>query len=173
MIVARPFASAVAVTGAEDPSWIVQVGAKQRRVLEAKARDSAASKDLADFFRSVTPSLAQDRTELKQLKKELDKLKTQDVSEAELQSIKTRAKADLIRGLADNQGLALQLGFAQALYGDWRELFRQIDHIDKVTAADIRRVAAKTFVEENRSVAMLETKAADDQSAKQTKGDQQ
>jgi len=104
---------------------------------------------------------------------ELEKLKTQDVSEAELQSIKTRAKADLIRGLADNQGLALQLGFAQALYGDWRELFRQIDRIDKVTAADIRRVAAKTFVEENRSVAMLETKAADDQSAKQTKGDQQ
>ncbi len=67
----------------------------------------------------------------------------------------------------------MQLGFAQALYGDWRELFRQIDRIDKVTAADIRRVAAKTFVEENRSVAMLETRASDAQSAKQTKGDQQ
>ena len=59
--------------------------------------------------------------------------------------IKTRAKADLIRGLADNQGLAQQLAIYQTRYGDWRELFRQVDRIDKVTKADIRRVANQTF----------------------------
>ena len=78
----------------------------------------------------------------------------------ELQSVKTRAKADLIRGLNDNQGLALQLGITQALYGDWRELFRQIERIDKVTAADIRRVANQTLVEENRTVAIIETQTS-------------
>jgi predicted Zn-dependent peptidase len=104
---------------------------------------------------------------------ELDKLKTKDVGDTELQSVKTRAKADLIRGLADNQGLALQLGLNQSLYGDWRELFRQIDRIDKVTAADIRRVATKTFVEENRTVATLETQASDPQTATPAKGEQQ
>ncbi len=90
---------------------------------------------------------------------EIERLKTQDVSDEELESIKVRAKADLIRGLANNQGLAFQLGEYQALYGDWRELFRQIDQLDKVTKADIRRVANKTFREDNRTVGIIETEA--------------
>ena len=88
---------------------------------------------------------------------EIERLKTQDVSDEELLSVKTRAQADLIRGLADNTGLATQLGQAEALYGDWREVFRQIDRIKKVTKADIRRVANKTFSENNRTVARIET----------------
>jgi predicted Zn-dependent peptidase len=88
---------------------------------------------------------------------EIDRLKTQDVSDEELESIKTRAKADLIRGLGDDAGLAAQLAEYQSMYGDWRELFRQIDRIEKVTKADIRRVANKTFTPENRTVAIMET----------------
>ena len=89
---------------------------------------------------------------------EIDRLKTQDVSDEELAMVKTRAKANLIRGLADNQGLAGQLAFFQTNYGDWRELFRNVERIDKVTKADVRRVAAKVFVESNRTVAMIENK---------------
>jgi predicted Zn-dependent peptidase len=88
---------------------------------------------------------------------EIERLKTQDVSDEELKSIKTRAKADLIRSLNDNMGLANVLSEYQAYYGDWRELFRQIARIDAVTKADIRRVAAKTFTEDNRTVGMIET----------------
>jgi predicted Zn-dependent peptidase len=103
---------------------------------------------------------------------EIEKLKTQDVTDDELQSIKTRAKADLIRGLGNDQGLAFQLGEYQALYGDWRELFRQIDEIEKVTKADIRRVANKTFREENRTVATMETEAPKLSPAAPAKGEQ-
>src|SRR5207245_743804 len=67
---------------------------------------------------------------------EIDRIKKEDISGDELQMIKVRAKADLIRGLADNQGLASQLGTAQSLYGDWRGLFRHVDEIGKVTKAD-------------------------------------
>ena len=59
--------------------------------------------------------------------------------------------------IADNEGLATQLAIYQTRYGDWREIFRYIDRIDKVTKADIRRVANKTFVDSNRTVAMIET----------------
>ncbi len=59
---------------------------------------------------------------------------------------KTRARADLLRGLADNQGLANSLAEYQTRYGDWRELFLQLDRVDKVTKADIRRVANQVFV---------------------------
>jgi predicted Zn-dependent peptidase len=45
-------------------------------------------------------------------------------------------------------------------YGDWRELFKTVDRIDQVTKADIRRVASETFTSENRTVGIIETKAA-------------
>jgi predicted Zn-dependent peptidase len=88
---------------------------------------------------------------------EIEKLKTQDISDEELAMIKTRAKADLLRGLGDNEGLAQQVAIYQARYGDWRELFRSVDRIDKVTKADIRRVANETFLDTNRTVAITET----------------
>jgi predicted Zn-dependent peptidase len=88
---------------------------------------------------------------------EIDRLKNEDVSDEELKMIKTRAKAALIRGLDSNEGLAEQLAFYQARYGDWRELFRSVDRIDKVSKADIRRVASATFVDSNRTVGIIET----------------
>ena len=90
---------------------------------------------------------------------EIERLKKEDISDEELKMIKTRAKANLIRGLGDNPGLAEQLGLYQARYGDWRELFREVDRIDKITKADIRRVAAKIFTDNNRTVGIIETAA--------------
>jgi predicted Zn-dependent peptidase len=91
--------------------------------------------------------------------KEIDKLKSSDVTDAELQMYKTRARADLLRGLADNQGLANALSEYQTRYGDWRELFLQLDKVDKVTKADIRRVANQVFVTSNRTSAEIDTEA--------------
>ena len=90
---------------------------------------------------------------------EIERLKNEDITDDELKMIKTRAKADLLRGLDDNQGLALQLGTIVARYGDWRELFGQVDRIDKLTKADIRRVANKIFVPTNRTVGIIESTA--------------
>jgi predicted Zn-dependent peptidase len=89
--------------------------------------------------------------------KEIDKLKVAEVTDAELQMYKTRARAELLRGLADNQGLADSIAEYQTRYGDWRELFLQLNEIDKVTKADIRRVANKIFVASNRTSAEIDT----------------
>ncbi|HET9408717.1 MAG TPA: pitrilysin family protein [Candidatus Sulfotelmatobacter sp.] len=91
---------------------------------------------------------------------ELERLKKEDISDDELKMIKTRAKANLIRGLGDNQGLAQQLVTYQARYGDWRELFRSVDRIDQVSKADIRRVANTTFVDTNRTVGVIDNAGA-------------
>jgi predicted Zn-dependent peptidase len=90
---------------------------------------------------------------------ELDKLKNEDVPAEELQSVKTRVKAGLLRQLDSNEGLALQLASYQTVQGDWRELFREIQRIEKVTPADIRRVANATFVSTNRTIAQIESAA--------------
>lgn len=94
------------------------------------------------------------------IREQVDRLKNEDVTDDELQMVKTRAKANLLRQLANNQGLAIQLAENQLRYGDWRELFRSVDKIDKVTKADIRRVANKAFVDANRTVAIIENESA-------------
>ncbi|MDW5265086.1 MULTISPECIES: pitrilysin family protein [Acidobacteriaceae] len=88
--------------------------------------------------------------------KQVELLKTQDVSDEEVARFKTRARADLLRGLADNEGLAHQLAEYQTRFGDWRELFRQLDKIDAVNKADIRRVANKIFLASNRTSAQID-----------------
>jgi len=93
----------------------------------------------------------------KAIQEQITKLKTQDVTDEELQMFKTRTKADLIRGLASNEGLAQQLAIYQTRYGDWRELFRYLDKVDKVTKADIRRVANKVFQDNNRTIGTIDT----------------
>jgi predicted Zn-dependent peptidase len=88
--------------------------------------------------------------------KELERLKTEDVSDAELERFKSRAKADKLRGLADNMGLAEELAEYQTRFGDWREMFRETAKIDAVTKADIRRVANKTFIASNRTTSEID-----------------
>jgi predicted Zn-dependent peptidase len=92
----------------------------------------------------------------KAIHQQIELLKTTDVSDAELERFKTRARADLLRGLDDNSGIAQQLAEYQTRYGDWRELFRQIDRINAVTKADIRRVANQIFIANNRTSASIE-----------------
>ncbi|MGD0921743.1 MAG: pitrilysin family protein [Terriglobia bacterium] len=91
------------------------------------------------------------------VQEEIKRLKNEDVSGDELKMVKTRAKAALLRKLDNNQGLAVEMGVAQSLFGDWHELFRRVEKIDQVTAADVRRVANKTFLDSNATVGYLES----------------
>jgi predicted Zn-dependent peptidase len=112
--------------------------------------------NLFTFYAITTPGHSPDEV-AESIHTEIDKLKTQDVPADELASVKTRVKADLVRRLGSNSGLALQLAEAQTLFGDWRELFRSVDAVDKVTAADVKRVANATFNANNRTVAKIES----------------
>ena len=93
----------------------------------------------------------------KALREELNRLKTEDVTDEELAKFRTRAKASLIYSLKSNLGLAMSLTDYHTLFGNWRELFRYIERFDKVSKADIRRVANTTFKASNRVVAQIET----------------
>lgn len=88
---------------------------------------------------------------------EIERLKNEPVSVEELKKAKTRARADLIRQLDSNSGIAGQLTFYQAVTGDWRNLFRRLDRINAVTAEDIQRVAKQYLIAKHRSVAVIKT----------------
>jgi predicted Zn-dependent peptidase len=91
------------------------------------------------------------------IRAEIERLKTEEITDDELAMVKTRYKADLLRTLDSNGGLASQFATMQALSGDWREFFHEADRIDKLAKADIRRVASETFVDSNRNVGMIES----------------
>jgi predicted Zn-dependent peptidase len=91
---------------------------------------------------------------------EIEKLKHDGVAPEELTMVKTRSKAALLRSLANNQGLAINLAENQMKYGDWREMFHRIDQLDAVTNEDVKRVANEVFVDTNRTVGILETASA-------------
>ncbi len=94
------------------------------------------------------------------IRDELKKMQTGDVTDEELQRFKTRARADLLRSLNSNSGLAEQLVVYQTLYGDWKEMFQYLDRVDKVSKADIKRVATDLFRDNNRTVGRIETQSA-------------
>ena len=88
------------------------------------------------------------------------RLKSDGLTPEELKMVKTRSRASLLRGLANNQGLASSLATNQLRYGDWREMFRHLDRIDAVTNDDVKRVANEIFVDTNRTVGILENQGA-------------
>ncbi len=83
----------------------------------------------------------------------LDGLKQKEVDDQALKRVKTKLRGALLRQLDNNLGMADQLTFYRVNYGDWRKMFTALDDIDKVTAADVLRVAREYFVESGRTVA--------------------
>jgi predicted Zn-dependent peptidase len=112
------------------------------------------------FFAMSTPGHTNEEVQVA-IRSEIERLRDEPVSDEELRMVKTQAKANLIRGLQSNDGIAGQLATYQARYGDWRELFRSVERIEKVTKEDILRVARTTFIPTNRTVAKIVNEDAD------------
>lgn len=110
------------------------------------------------FFAFPAPGHTNDECE-KAIGEEIERLKSELVDEETLKKVKTRARANLIRQLNSNEGMAFQLTTYEALTGSWRNLFKQLDEINAVTAEDIKRVANEYFAWKNRTVGMIEPAA--------------
>lgn len=95
---------------------------------------------------------------------EIGRLKNELVSAEDLKKARTRARASVIRQLDSNSGLAGQLTAFEVMTGDWRNLFKQIDQINEVTAEDIQRVARQYFTTRNRTVGIIETTTGENES---------
>jgi len=93
----------------------------------------------------------------KEIFKGVEKLKTELIPQEEMDKIKARAKASFINQLDSNQGLAMQLAAYQTLWGNWHEMFKELDRINAVTAQDVQRVAKKYLTKNNCDVAMINT----------------
>jgi predicted Zn-dependent peptidase len=93
------------------------------------------------------------------LRAEIERLKTEPVTEADLKRVKTQARAELIEALDSNMGMAQQLLEYEVKTGSWRNLFKQLGRLEAVNAKDIQRVAVTTFTPQNRTIGKLLPKA--------------
>jgi len=89
----------------------------------------------------------------KDIWEELDKVKKEGVTEEELQKAKNKNEATFIRSLESPMFLAMRVGRAELNRG-WRSLVEDLEAVKKVTAEDVKRVAAKYFVKDNCLVAI-------------------
>jgi predicted Zn-dependent peptidase len=162
-----------AVTHPDDPVYEalddILTGGRTSRLYRALVRDQKLAVEVASFsgmpgekypnlwtvVAAPAPGVSGERV-LQAIDAELVRLQREDVADGELAKFRARARAGLLRSLGNNQGLATALAHYQTLYGDWRELFRELDRFDRVSKADVRRVAG-ALRPTGRTVATLVT----------------
>ncbi|KKM31914.1 hypothetical protein LCGC14_1566020, partial [marine sediment metagenome] len=85
----------------------------------------------------------------------LEKLKTESVTERELEKARNQIETDLIFGLQTNFVRGIRIGFSLTMTGDPLRFIKDLDKYRSTTADDIKRVAKKYFTQENRTVVRL------------------
>jgi zinc protease len=86
---------------------------------------------------------------------ELERVRSAEVPAEELQKAKTQLLTDFYRSLKTIAGKANLLGQFEVFFGDYRKLNGYAAELEKVTAADVLRVAGQYLGERNRTVATL------------------
>ena len=87
---------------------------------------------------------------------EIEKMKKEGITEEELEGAKARLTMDIITGLKERRGLAEEIAIYYTLTGDWRNLFRYIERIEKLTASDIKEVMERYIRIDTRIVGTVE-----------------
>jgi len=86
---------------------------------------------------------------------ELERLKSEPVTQRELQRVLNNMEASEIRSMGSNGGLAYRLTEYEVTAGTWRYFFEHRKNVSKVTPDDIMRVAGKYLVRENRTLGFI------------------
>jgi predicted Zn-dependent peptidase len=86
---------------------------------------------------------------------ELSRLSDEQISERELERAKNLVRNQLLRALATTNGRAHTIGQMEVMLGTWRAMLDLPDRYASITAADVQRVARKTFAPHRRNVVTL------------------
>jgi zinc protease len=84
----------------------------------------------------------------------LENVKSELVSDRELQKAKNQIEAAFVFGQDSIFGQAMKIGYYEAL-GDWRLMDSYLDGIRKVTREEVQRVAQEYLDRDRRTVGVL------------------
>ena len=88
----------------------------------------------------------------KAIENEIDKVKTDEISDAEFQKLRNKVENDFVSGNSTMAGIAENLANYHVYFKDANLINTEIDRYMKVTPADLKRVAQKYLTPENRVV---------------------
>jgi zinc protease len=89
---------------------------------------------------------------------EVKKLSTAGPTGDELRKAKNQVQSGFVFSLEQAQGLATAMGRSWILTGDPASFMRDVDEIEKVSAADVKRVAAKYFAADKATIVVIPPK---------------
>ncbi len=117
------------------------------------------------YLVSATPTEGKSLEELDRLiLDEIDKLQTQPITPEELERAKTSMRANYILGNRDINSQAIQIGYNQTVAKDYTYSDRYLTAVDKVTIADVKRVAKQYLQRDRRVVGYFEPSVITSQS---------
>ena len=90
----------------------------------------------------------------REIERGIKKIKSDLISERELQKAKNQVEAAFVFAQDSIFGQAMKIGYYEAV-GGWRQMDSYLDGIRKVTREDIRRVAQQYLVQDRRTVGTL------------------
>ena len=128
----------------------------QKRLVRGVDADySGVSVDPMGFsiYAQLLPGIEPANVE-RELDRLVDKVKTELVSERELQKAKNQIEAAFVFAQDSIYGQAMKIGLYEAA-GGWRQMYSYLDGMRKVTREDIRRVAKQYLDRDRRTVGTL------------------
>jgi zinc protease len=96
---------------------------------------------------------------------ELDRVREEPISSAEIERARARAELSLLAGLETADGKASTIGFYESVLGRPAAAFERLEAFGRVTASDLRRVARRYLVRERRSVVLVRAQSAEAEAA--------
>lgn len=125
----------------------------------ASSVSGSASSQIGTGWYSVgaTPTAGKSLADLDRLiLDEIDKLQTQPITPEELERAKTSMRASYILGNRDVNSQAIQIGYNQTVAKDYRYSDKYLNAVQKVTIADVKRVAKQYLQRDRRVVGYFE-----------------
>jgi len=92
------------------------------------------------------------KTVEKALDRELERIKKTPPSAAELERLKQRLRSSFVFGLESTLSRAVELGEYELYWGDARNIARELEHYEAVTAKQMQEVAQRYLTDERRVV---------------------
>ena len=128
---------------------------EKRLVLSADADHSLLSRDPSLFYVSADLLPGKEMTEVqKALDQEVERLQKEPVGERELEKAKNQMEASFVYSQDSIFSQAMLLAQHEIAL-DWKAIDDYLPSIRKVTSEDIRRVAKKYLISDNRTVGIL------------------
>ncbi|NRT15652.1 putative Zn-dependent peptidase [Flavobacterium sp. 28A] len=88
---------------------------------------------------------------------EIEKIQKDGITENELQKIKNQKLMEFYGQVETINGKSRNIGTYEVFFGDYKKMFNAPADFNKITVADVQKVAQKYFAKSNRTVGVLKT----------------